>query len=598
MEAFRNRMYYFLILAFLMLIILIIQLINLQFIQGTEYLLKSRMNMENFIPITAQRGEIYDRNFQSEATNTVIATNRSSFNLTTIPARFANKKEFHNTINNLSKLLNITNDELISSINENGQWERVVIKEDVAFNVVVKIASHEKFFPNIKWEAVPTRVYNYGNMFSHIIGYIGSISRNEFRKLKRSGYKHYQKIGKTGIEKEYDVILRGVDGYIKRIVDVKNRVEGEEVGIHPVTGKTIVLTIDKEIQKTAYDAMENQKGSVIVVKPSTGEILALISKPDFDPNLILSKNNYEIIKKLTSNINKPFMNRAIQARYPPASTFKLITAITALEEEKWKPNWTIYCPGKYTLHGYKDRDIYCYKYHGTVDMYQAIAESCSVYFYHLGYKIGPTLIFKYAHYMGLGDKTGIDINGEIKGFIPSKNWKLKTFGQPWYDGDTINLSIGQGFIAVTVAGMANFLSGIVNNGVINKLHLVKEIRSHDNKKIISKITPEKLKEIPLAKLTLNSIKTGMRLAVTEGTSRRLKYIRVPIAGKTGTAQTRSKRKDDATQHAWFIGYAPYRGDIDKSIVVAVLVEYGIAGAVSATPVAEKIFAKLKSQGYF
>ena len=598
MEAFRIRMYFFLTLAFLMLIILLIQLINLQFIQGKEYLQKSRMNMENSIPITASRGEIYDRNFKIGVNNAVIATNRSSFNLTTIPARFASEKDFHNTIRNLSKLLNITYSELISSIKEGGQWQRVVIKEDVAFDVIVKIASHEDLFPNIKWEAVPVRVYNCGNMFSHVVGYIGSISRKEYRLLSKSGYKHYHKIGKTGIEKEYDVILRGIDGYVRRIVDVKNRVEGEEVGVHPITGKTIVLTIDKNVQEIAYEAMTNLKGSVVVAKPSSGEILALISKPDFDPNLIISKNNYEIIRALNNNIDNPFINRAIQARYPPASTFKLITAIAALEEDKWNPNRTVYCPGKYTLHGYKDRDFYCYKYHGIVDMYMAIAESCSVYFYQLGYKIGPTIILKYAHYMGLGEKTGIDIPSEIKGFIPSKNWKLKTFGQPWYDGDTINLSIGQGFISVTVVGMANFLSGVVNNGVINKPHLVKEIRSHDNKTIISKILPEKLKEIPLAKLTLNTIKIGMRRAVTEGTARRLKYIKVPVAGKTGTAQTRSRRKDDATQHAWFIGYAPYRGKVEKSIVVAVLVEYGIAGAVSAVPVAEKIFVKLKSLGYF
>jgi len=386
MEAFRMRMFFFLATVSVMFLVLIIQLSNIQLIHGEEYENRSRLNMESNIPIPASRGEIYDRNFDPVSKNEVIVSNRQSFSLTTIPASFQNKEKLEETLHRLSRLL-----------------------EDIEFNKMVKIATHKTLFPNIEWEDKPVRVYNKDNAFCHVIGYVGSISRDEYLNLRDKGYRHYQKIGKSGIEKQYDIDLRGKDGFIRRIVDVKNRIEGEEIGFRPVPGKNLVLTIDAEIQKTAHEAMKNRLGAVIVLKPSTGEVLSLISKPDFNPNLIISNDNYGIIEELSSNKNRPFLNKVIQARYPPASTFKLIPAIAALEEDKWKPNWHYNCFGKYTLKGFIDKDFYCFKYHKAVDMYGAIGRSCCVYFYQLGYKIGPTLILKYARYMGLHEPTGIDI---------------------------------------------------------------------------------------------------------------------------------------------------------------------------------------------
>jgi len=598
LEAFRRRMYFFMAMVLIVFTMFLAQLFYLQVVKYEEYSLRSRSNMESNIPIPASRGEIYDRNFSLTEDNPVIASNRSSFNITTIPANFEDDALLEQTIKKLSRLLQFDYQSIIDQIKNSNPWDRFVIKEDVKFDKIVKIASYENLFPNIDWGDAPVRVYKHDNMFAHSIGYIGSITKDEYGNLKNAGYKHYQKIGKTGIEKEYDMLLRGVDGYVRRIVDVKNRMEGEEIGQHPVSGNNLVLTIDYEVQKTAYEAMAHNKGSVVVIKPATGEILCLLSKPDYDPNQIISRDNATILEELYKDKDKPFLNRAIQSRYPPASTFKLVTTISALEEEKWNPQRVIYCPGKYTLQGYIDKDFYCYSVHGSLDMIHAIGKSCSVYFYQLGYSIGPTIILKYANYFGLNNKTGIDIPGEIDGFIPSKKWKLKTFGQPWFDGDTLNLSIGQGFLAVTNIGMANLVSAIVNKGVLYKPHLVKTIRSNNNQGIISSHTPEKLKEVPLSQTTLNVVTQGMRIAVKNGTAARLGYIKVPICGKTGTAQTRSRRKDDASQHAWFVGFAPYDGKPEDSVVVVVMVEYGIAGAVSAVPVAEAVFNKLYRLGYF
>ncbi len=597
LESFRKRMYFFFACVSLIIFILVVQLINLQLVRGKEYQTKSRMNMENYVPIPAPRGEMYDRNFREGSRNVVIVSNRPSFNITTIPANFRKNGDLPETLNLLARFTDFSPQTVIEDVRKGNPWERIIIQEDVDFDSIIKIATHEDKFPNIEWEDATVRVYNFKEMFAHAIGYIGSISKEEYREFKKFGYKRYQKIGKAGLEKEYDAILRGVDGFVRRIVDVRNRTEGEEIGLHPVAGSNLILTLDYEIQKVAHEAMVDRSGAVIVIKPSTGEIISLLSKPDFDPNLIISKNNSEIVEQLNSDTQRPFLNRAIQSRYPPASTFKLNTAIAALEEERWRPENTLYCSGKYVLKGYIDKEFYDYEAHGSLNLEWAIAKSCCVYFYQLGYKIGPTIILKYARYFGLGEKMGIDLPGEISGFVPSKKWKLKTFGQSWYDGDTINLSIGQGFITVTPIGLACFLCGIVNNGVIYKPHLVKEIRTRDNK-LIRTVEPEKIKEIPLSPLTLDTVKNGMRLMVKGGTGGRLAYLKVPIAGKTGTAQTRSSRMDKYTQHGWFIGYAPYEGPVEDMIAVAVLVEYGVAGAATAVPVAERIFAQLLKRGYF
>lgn len=598
-EAFRVRGYVFFGIISCALLLIIFQLVNLQFLQGEVYQERARINMEDYIPIAASRGEIFDRNFSlAERDNVVLVSNRPSFNISTVPAKFSDYEGMRKALINLSDIIDVNVDGIMKEFDRNNPWQRVTIQEDVPFEKIVKIASRKEVYRNVDWEVAPVRVYNYGPMFAHLVGYIGSISRDEYQELRTSGYRYYQKIGKSGIEKQYDQLLRGIDGNVKRIVDVKNRTEGEEVGLQPVSGNNMVLTVDYDVQKAAYEALEGKAGSCVVIKASTGEIIAMVSKPDYDPNLIISKNNYETLKRLNSDPRRPFINRSIQSKYPPASTFKLVTAISALEEEKWKPDWIVNCPGYYVLKGYKDTVIYDYASFGNLDLYHAIGKSASVYFYTMGHKIGPTVIMNYANHFGLNDKSGVDLPGEVSGFVPSQKWKRKRFGQSWYDGDTINLSIGQGFLTVTPIGVANFVCGIVNSGVIYKPHVVKEVRTQDNRDIITQVEPEKLKEIPLSPSTLKVVKTGMRLSVKEGTSHRLSRLPVEWAGKTGTAQTRSDREDKYSQHAWFVGFGPYNGAPEDSYVVVAMIEYGIAGAATAVPVAEKVIKRMVDKGYF
>jgi penicillin-binding protein 2 len=598
LEAFRKRVLIFSACVAFAFFILVLQLFNLQIIQGEEYARKAKSNMENYIPIAAPRGEIFDRTFEKGVSGVALVSNRPSFNIVLIPENFKSDKELQGVLENLSEITPLNAAATLKELRQGNPWERFIVKDDVPFDVIVKMASHRHLFNGIFYEDAPVRVYNYSEIFSHSVGYIGSISREEHERLKTQGYKYYQTIGKAGIEREYDKILRGEDGFIRRIVDVMNRTEGEEVGLEPSAGNNIVLTLDYDVQKAAFDALGNSHGTVIAVKPATGEIITLVSKPGYDPNRIISRDNSVIIRDLLTDKSKPFLNRAIQAKYPPASTFKLVTTVAALETEKTYPDKRYTCTGKYTLKGYRDTDFYCFRAHGSLDLYQAIGKSCSAYFYNLGQRVGPTEIMKYADYLGLGEKTGIDIPGEISGFVPSQQWKMKTFGQPWFDGDTINLSIGQGFLSVTPMALADMLCGIVNNGNIYRPHIIKEVYTPDNSRIIKSFRREKIREIPLAPLTLDTIKKGMRYSVTSGTSARLRYLGAPIAGKTGTAQTRSIRKQDATQHAWFLGYAPFDGDVEETVVVAVLIEYGQWGAVAAVPVAEKVFAKMIEKNYF
>jgi penicillin-binding protein 2 len=598
-EAFRKRIFVYIAISLFVFLVFFGQLVNLSIIHGKEYQLKARMNMEDYTPIPASRGEIYDRTFEpGKIGNKLLVTSRPSFNVTTIPARFQDKASMDRTLRRVCTLLKIKYDDVLADFQGRNPWQRITIKEDVPFDTIVAIASMNELFPNISYEDAPVRMYSFGPMFAHAIGYIGNISQGEYKNLKGSGYKYYQKVGKTGLERQYDDQLRGEDGSFRRIVDVRNRTEGEEMGKDPVPGNNFVLSLDYEVQRSIYDAMGAQTGSAVVIRPSTGEVIALVSKPDFDPNLVISKNNGELINQLNNDPKRPFLTRPIQSKYPPASTFKLVTAIAALEEEKWTPNISYYCAGKYVLQGYVDRDFYCYGYHGSLDLYHAISKSCSAYFYNLGYKIGPTSIMKFAEGFGYSAKTGIDLPGEIAGFVPSKKWKQKTFGQQWYDGDTVNLAIGQGFTSVTPIEVAGLLCAIVNNGTVYKPHVVKEIRSYDNQKVISVTSREKLREIPLNFETLKAVRQGMRMSVTDGTSGQLRSVKVPVAGKTGTAQTRSVRKDADSQHAWFAGFAPFDGDPENSVVVVVMIEYGVAGAATAVPVAEQAFQKMVSLGYF
>jgi penicillin-binding protein 2 len=360
-----------------------------------------------------------------------------------------------------------------------------------------------------------------------------------------------------------------------------------------------VLTIDHNLQKLAYDSLQKLigvGGCVIVMKPATGEILALVSHPDYDPNQIINIEDPKEFEKLTEDETKPFLNRAIQIKNPPSSTFKPLVGLAALEEKKLNFTEKYECQHKYILKGLRDRTYYCWGYHGYNSLVKGIAKSCNIFFYNVGLKLGSVPILNYAKYFGLNELSQIDLPGEIRGLVPSDSWKRKTFRQRWYDGDTLNISIGQGFLQFTPMGMAMYYAGLINNGIVYKPHILKEVRNPKTKELEISVQPHILREIPVKQENLDKIREGLRDVVKSGTTSYMNNPKIEIAGKTGTVQTFSitkekeyLRKKSESHHAWFIGYAPYNGNPEDVILVTVFVQFGQSGSGGAAPIANRIF---------
>ena len=444
-------------------------------------------------------------------------------------------------------------------------------------------------FSNFIVEQSVKRIYVYGDVFSHITGYIGAPSKSDVKR----GIKKYQEVGKNGIESTYDPILRGIDGEVVQIKNAPGVVQEEKVLKNFRSGNNLILTLDSKMQEIAWKSLGEKIGAVVVIRPSNGEVLSLVSKPGYDPNILVSPNK-EMRKEHLSYMKKTKaeLNRAISAKYPPASALKTLVALAGLEENRVTESQYFFCPGKFILKssyaGLPDTTFFCWGTHGGNRLISAIAHSCSSYFYQFGYKLGSEPILKYAHYFGLDEASDIDLPNEIAGFVPSHLWKEKTYNQRWFDGDTVNLSVGQGFIETTLIGLVNFYAALVTNGVIYKPHLVKEIRYIENDAIKELIQPQIINELPLSRENILTLKAGLKGVTIYGTARGL-FRKMFIAGKTGTVQIRSDKRFDPDQHAWFIGYGPYNRAVNDMIVVGVFVEKGGSGTYGAAPIAKDIF---------
>ena len=406
---------------------------------------------------------------------------------------------------------------------------------------------------------------------SHVIGYVGDITREEIQILYNKGYDFGNVLGKSGIEKQYDMILRGKDGKRYRTVDVKGRRIDDTVEEEPpLLGKDIVLTIDKNIQEVSEEALGSRIGSVVVLKPATGEILAMVSYPWFDPNSFYSEGGAGEYSKLASDPTYPFLNRAIQSHYSPASTFKTIMTTAVIEEKAFPVDKLIVCTGKIEYGG---RTSWCWKKtgHGALDLYGALAESCNVYFWTVGRDyLGIDNIAKYAQQFGLGEKTGIDLPGEVTGIVPTPQWKQKVFGEPWVGGDTMNTSIGQGYLTVTPLQLANAMSMIANEGIIYKPHILSEIRDPVSGEVLETVEPQVLHSSQIKQETFKSVQKAMSGVISNGTANVVVTTKaVKIAGKTGTAEVGYADK----WHSWFVAYGPYDSvKPEDKVVVVVMVE--------------------------
>jgi penicillin-binding protein 2 len=522
---------------------------------------------QRVIPIQAQRGEIYDRNFDDP-----LAVNVDSFAVDIIPAEL-DTRTLQQVARRLSTQLDMSSEEIINKIPASHRYlyQPVEIKNGVEFDTITYLAEHIDHYPGVTWHSKPIRNYRDVGSLAHVIGYVGRITSEELQVLYNEGYTINSMLGKSGIEKEYDQLLRGTNGKRYRTVDV----HGKQVStstlqeVPPENGKNLVLTVDQRIQKLSEEALGDRMGSVVVLKPATGEVLAMVSYPWFDPNRFYGDNTEEAFRSYSLDPNNPFLNRAIQSSYAPASTFKVVMSTAALEEEAIPVDKNIMCRGSMRV-GNRTFDCWRPEGHGPVDLPQGLAESCDVYYYTLGLNyLGIDTISKYARRFGFGEWTGIDLPGEVGGLVPSPEWKERAHHTPWVGGDTVNTSIGQGYLDVTPIQMANMVAMTVNEGRVYKPHLLKEVRDPVSGALVESIQPELLRSSSIRPETFRKVQEYMRGVVTDGTAEVvITTDAVKVAGKTGTGEVGYEDR----WHAWFAANAPYGAPPEEQVVVVAMVE--------------------------
>ncbi|MEM5947738.1 penicillin-binding protein 2 [Spirochaetia bacterium 38H-sp] len=559
-----HRLVLLMIFVIILFIIYIFRLFYLQIIAGNWYQNQAKENVNRDIILIPKRGDIFDTNFSVR-----LATSYESFSLYITPGDVP-AGQLEEELVNLSLLLKRDNNFYLDKVKKYNPntFSPILLDKDLSFSDITRIAENISNFPAISWQKTPIRFYPYGNTYSHLIGYVGEITSTELKTLYNKGYTPGEIIGKTGLEKQYEKILKGKSGKLRRIVDARGQIIDEKINKAPESGKDLIISIDPYIQELSQKALGERNGAVVVLKPVTGELLALYSYPTYDPNLFFnSKTGSMEFKKLSLDPSFPFINRAIQSTFPPASTFKLVMSTAALAEKDITEEETVFCSGSYI---YGDRAFNCWVKtgHGVVNLRKAVAQSCDVYFYKLGAeKLGVEKISQYANMFGFGNKTNIDLPGEVAGIVPNPKWKKDRFNYPWLGGDTVNMSIGQGFLAVTPIQMADMIAMIVNNGYIITPHIVKEIKDPVSGYTIESHKPEILTAVNINEEIFIKLKELMRAVITEGTAKSvITTNKVAVAGKTGTGEVGLKDRFVS----WFAAYAPYDTKNPNDIVVVVV----------------------------
>lgn len=545
----------------------LVRLFSMQIIEGEKYRKQSQDISQRTKKIPAQRGEIFDRN------GTVpMVLNIDSFAVDLTPGEIPADR-FADVATRLAEILSMPPSAIESRVPPSirRSFQTVEIKSNVPYSMVTAVAEDIDELPGVSWRSKPIRNYVETGSISHVLGYVGNITKEELKIFYNKGYTNNSIIGKAGIEKQYDELLRGTDGYEYRTVDVKGRYIENSVNIKPpVIGKNLVLTVDQKIQSLAESALGERIGSAIVMKPATGEILAMVSYPYFDPNLFSQDDSGKLYQTLLNDPNNPLLNRVVNASYPPASTFKTIMSTALLEEKAIPPDKTIDCDGEIN---YGDRVFRCWirkPGHGPVDLREALAQSCDVYYWVAGRDyLGVERIASYAQEMGLGAIPEIDLPTQTAGFVPTPQWKERRFHEKWLGGDTMNLSIGQGFLLVSPLQMADWVSMIVNGGTIYRPHLIKEVRDPSSNAVISVTKPEVLRASNISSDTFAAVREDMRYMITNGTAQfPMKNKVVELAGKTGTAEVGLVDR----WHSWMVAYGPFNGPPEDIIIVIVMVE--------------------------
>ncbi len=592
---FRLRLAVSIGFTLLLLAILLLRFVYLQVVRHDYYQTLAESNRISIVPIVPNRGLILDRN------GIEMAHNYSGYTLEITPGKVANIEA---TIDELATLVTIAPKDrkrFKKLLAESHNLESVMIRNRLSDEEVARFAAQQYRFPGVEIKARLLRDYPYADKAAHLIGYIGRINETDVDQLEENdlaaNYRGSDYIGKTGLEQSYESELHGTTGIEQVEVDSGGRAVRLLSRTPPVSGNTLVLSIDAKLQEIAEQAFGNYRGALVAIDPSNGEVLAFISKPGYDPSLFIDGIDPQSWDELNNSPDHPLNNRALRGQYPSGSTIKPFMALAGLFYNIRSPERTISDPGYYTLpgssHQYRD---WKKGGHGMVDMFKSIVVSCDTYYYGLATELGIDNIYNFLSRFGFGKKTGIDLDGETSGLLPSQEWKMKRYHQKWYAGDTVSVGIGQGYSLVTPMQLAYATATLANNGVGYRPHLVREIRSpRSGESRMITVPPEA--DLHLNPEHLDLVKRAM-VAVTQpgGTAVAASLgASYHIAGKTGTAQVvgmKQGEKYDASKiderhrdHAWFIAFAPAE---QPRIALVVLAENGGHGGGTAAPIARKV----------
>lgn len=593
MEDFRDRYRYFVAFGGIAFLVVLISLWYLQVIRGSDFRQMSTNNCIRIRENPAARGMILDRKGR------LLALNRPSFEVYLVPEDL---KENPEVLARVGQMLNMNLEEIQGKLETQKKripFRPVKIKSDIEWNELARIETNRVHLPGIYVDVRPRRTYPHGPLASHLIGYLGEVDESELRQSRGALYRLGAMIGKYGVEYQWETYLKGVDGGRQIEVDALGREIKHLQSVESFPGNNLTLTIDFDLQKVAEEAFQEKTGALIAMDPKTGRILAMVSKPSFDPNVFARNISPEEWKSLVENPFSPLQNKGIQGQYPPGSVFKIITAIAGLETGAITPQTQMTCRGIYP---YGNREFRCWREegHGTISLHRAIVESCDIYFYQVGLKVGVDAIAHYAEEFGLGAPTGIALPHEKPGIVPSTSWKKRRLGSPWYSGETLSLAVGQGYINATPLQLLMLISAIANGGRLYLPQVVEKVEDvYGN--LLKEWPVWEMKRVDVSEKTLQIIQQALMGAVNEphGTGWACVLKEAKVAGKTGTAQVikmaQDFRKGDMDRmplklrdHAWFVAYAPFE---DPVIAVVVLVEHGGYGGAAAAPIAKKVIEK-------
>ncbi len=553
------------LIIFIFIFLVACHLFYLQIIRGGEYYSLSVNNSIRIVPLEAPRGRIVDRN------GVVLADNRHSFDVTVLPQEMEDKDELFDF---LARVLRIEKKKLLQQFAQRkiAPFSPVVVAEDITKEQAMLLEENRYFFPGVYVQESYSRYYPFHEVGAHVLGYVGKINREELENLKDYGGSPLSTVGKNGIEAFYDAYLRGQEGGLQMQINSRGR-QVSLLGIREAkTGEDITLTIDERVQQMAYDNLAGRRGAVIVMSLETGEVLSMVSSPAYDPNIFVDSQLKSQTGRLFLDAQAPLLNRAIKGQYPPGSVFKIAVAAAGLATNRLDPATTYNCDGVYEMGAAK---FHCLHIHGPQNLFQGMMHSCNVYFYNVGRNLGAETIYRYAHLLGLGRPTGIDIPFEEKGNLPNPRER------PWYTGDTLNMSIGQGDVLATPIQLLRMVSTVALGGREVAPYLLKAINHQELVKLSTS------RHVGMISQVYEILNNALRMVVDEaaGTAHLLDIPDIKVLGKTGTAQAGHGRDS----HAWFVGYTL---DTHPRVAICVFLENG-GSSYNSVVITQKILTQMR-----